>query len=1718
MTCFEDDPPRTVPVGGYVKPGEDPDDNPDIYEVLRENGWVFSRNNSAHNSLILSFIDKDESLSHNSIWAGNAYHKATLGNEPLLKTDSAAKVSRIMRDEGYTITISTNEINALALIKDPSTHKNAIMEGKAWYLRFKDGDNADVYKKLYEITDAADPKENGWIYIIHDPDEYEPDDPDRPAEIYAELVGYDDSFGGERPTFPDEIDPSPEPYIDPIPVIPPSEDPILSTIYWWKDLRDGIWKRKHFCDDGFVFVKEDLDRDSTYESAVVVTLPNESNVTVPLTLDDEDSATFTVTRIAQDALFGSKSNEIAGAKPDLSMQVLGNNNNNPSYDVEVEGNVVYAKAGTDGSCFYEKYYIDGDIAFVVNNVNGYEATVIGASADTFNNTTRAINIASSASVPRGEQTISVVVNKVDRCAFNEINGVNFERSGYGLTGKKADNVESTDPYYTNLPSARIECSDAVRANSGIASFTGTDYSDNLYWVSEGNKFVQAFPEGDFIVSYATNVPRTGEISLRVRKFEGLTVAGRGRDNLEFNSTRISAGTDNYDASIISDHVFRNSSATFTFKAGAYSMGEGAALALLGSRTDNEGKAIKFAKLTGEQYLTYVAVKSDGLFTYYVTKESGSGVIVSYITGLVDNLFKHENLNVPLNVGGYRAKSVLDGAFYESNAKRNTAKVTKTSNATTFGSDIVADTGKVYEITDELKNNFGLTGSYTDGVNGTYSQTYKEKFDISGNRATRATAEFIEYTYKFVHDDGVSTFTTENALNHNAEMYAIIEDANTRGLFPIDDREDPATFVYFPTYVPSGDNGEMALVIWVTDKARNKVLEKRNIGYNAENGLPKDRTPQSEVFITIQRERPSGGTFDEFTEVKQDPRFVLNAADHPGLPEELDGKAGIAVSGEQGMNEDTSEIAALLGAEVFNTPEKEHKPYGDVGFLKPTLYFRNPDTGVETETKVDKASMPVMGENTVYELRFDREEYWIHEHVIIDVVGRNTMLDFGRWKAKNGSDLSSLVNYQGAKGYVGMQWYQAFNNNLQSPDTSDSDLFEDTILQKTSPVTAADGDKHIYGKISGNRYKVTFDALSGVPTTVAGAHAGEKEQVVWSTGDWAHNDDNKQADLQSSRILHAYTYYDKSLGYFWNKVLGKGEDKLPGEAQSTATDRSSKALPAITGSDGPTMTNYNFVGWFPDSTKNNGESPLYTNGGAAYKRININDGTANKLKDSETTGTSVGTLHDPEDTGITLYAQYIGKPHNVILTASTAAIGTGTAYNSSTKVGYQSSVDGKVNNANSITTVVRYDQTYSSGSNGFPNPSRTGYTFNGWKTSNGGSTQRLGSDRMSVTGTSAETLYAHWTRNAYTVKFNGNGATSGSMSNQSFSYDTWQKLTNKGFSRTGYTFAGWNTKANGTGAGYSNQASVRNLTSTNNATVNLYAQWTPVTYTITYNLGGGSLPTGNSNPTSYTIETNTFTLINPSKANYNFAGWTGTGLTSASTSVKVNKGSTGNRSYTATFTPKTYTVTFDLGAGAGNGATAVASKTYKYGTGLSSLPSTSWGTTYSSYSGGINSSTGPSTKYTHTFDGWYYNGTKYTSIPSTMAGNITLTARWNTTSTSRTWYAATAGTTTYPSSFTVYVKFASDGDMRARTISETSSYTDVRAGANANGDIAFAYTYNKTTGVVGIKSKRPSTNTNYFYRNSGDSSYFFSISGTNESTFSAIGTTSAGTAAHWSVDW
>ena len=127
-------------------------------------------------------------------------------------------------------------------------------------------------------------------------------------------------------------------------------------------------------------------------------------------------------------------------------------------------------------------------------------------------------------------------------------------------------------------------------------------------------------------------------------------------------------------------------------------------------------------------------------------------------------------------------------------------------------------------------------------------------------------------------------------------------------------------------------------------------------------------------------------------------------------------------------------------------------------------------------------------------------------------------------------------------------------------------------------------------------------------------------------------------------------------------------------------------------------------------------------------------------------------------------------------------------------------------------------------------------------------------------------------------------------------------TNTGEYRVGQTVTVTATPA--TGYSWKNWTST-DVTSSNNQTyeftmprkaVIITANATIKTYNIAYNLEGGTNATGN--PTNYTVETETITLRDPTRTGYTFTGWTGSNGNTPQKAVKINKGSTGEKEYTA----------------------------------------------------------------------------------------------------------------------------------------------------------------------------------------------------------------------------
>ena len=229
----------------------------------------------------------------------------------------------------------------------------------------------------------------------------------------------------------------------------------------------------------------------------------------------------------------------------------------------------------------------------------------------------------------------------------------------------------------------------------------------------------------------------------------------------------------------------------------------------------------------------------------------------------------------------------------------------------------------------------------------------------------------------------------------------------------------------------------------------------------------------------------------------------------------------------------------------------------------------------------------------------------------------------------------------------------------------------------------------------------------------------------------------------------------------------------------------------------------------------------------------------------------------------------------------------------------------------------------------------GYSVAGFSTQQNGPMEWALGDPFNYSGEDGAevTLYAVWRANVYEVHFDGNGNDGGGMGAQNFTYDREEALTANGFTKTGYTFAGWAFSRSGDIA-YQDSAEVLNLTSEEGGIVTLYARWRANSYTVTFDPNGG---TGSMPSQSFTYDSSQALHAQAfERVGYTFAGWSRTAdgqVEFADGEVISNLSAEPNGTVTlyAVWRANTYTVTFDYGAGSGNVATMQVTFDAPYGT-------------------------------------------------------------------------------------------------------------------------------------------------------------------------------------------
>ena len=200
----------------------------------------------------------------------------------------------------------------------------------------------------------------------------------------------------------------------------------------------------------------------------------------------------------------------------------------------------------------------------------------------------------------------------------------------------------------------------------------------------------------------------------------------------------------------------------------------------------------------------------------------------------------------------------------------------------------------------------------------------------------------------------------------------------------------------------------------------------------------------------------------------------------------------------------------------------------------------------------------------------------------------------------------------------------------------------------------------------------------------------------------------------------------------------------------------------------------------------------------------------------------------------------------------------------------------------------------------PIPVRTGYIFLGW--TGEGITEPQKTMEIPQGSTGDRTYTANWQVIEYTIITLLEGGNAGSS--EVYFYTVEQTVTLPTPTRTGYTFLGW------TGEGITTPQPNVTIPKGSTGDKTYIENWKLTEYNITMDLNGGS----GQEKVVYTMTDEDFELPTPTRNGYEFVGWTGEGITTPQTSVKIPKGSTGNKAYTANWQVIEYTITLDTNGG------------------------------------------------------------------------------------------------------------------------------------------------------------------------------------------------------------
>ncbi|MBR4351075.1 MAG: InlB B-repeat-containing protein [Bacilli bacterium] len=413
---------------------------------------------------------------------------------------------------------------------------------------------------------------------------------------------------------------------------------------------------------------------------------------------------------------------------------------------------------------------------------------------------------------------------------------------------------------------------------------------------------------------------------------------------------------------------------------------------------------------------------------------------------------------------------------------------------------------------------------------------------------------------------------------------------------------------------------------------------------------------------------------------------------------------------------------------------------------------------------------------------------------------------------------------------------------------------------------------------------------------------------------------------------------------------------------------------------PSKLGYNFKGWEKENGEPfNFETPISsdTEVKAVYEAIKydityvLNDGTASNptkytIEDTVTLNAPTKNGYEfigwtgTELTGPTKNVTFSGKTGARSYTANFTVINYEIHYHGLTEAEEQTlgnpdhyTIEQNVTIANPLDRIDSDGDVYE--------------RFTGW--TYGDSTSTNVSIPQGSTGPRDFTAnFVHVDPDTYTITYDLDGGAVSEANPDSYTIKSGE-ITLHNPTKEGYTFTGW------TGTDLSGLTTTVTIPARSTGNRSYTANYSLDTYTISYTNLTPTEVSSFSLPEDYTYETNTFTLGTPSRDGYTFDGWTGSNGSTPG-DVTINKGTTGNRTYTANFSLVDYDIDYTLNGGSITGTNPT---TYNVETGVIVL---------------INPS-----KEGYTFKGW--SGTDLTgnentsvTIPSGATGNRSYVANFD----------------------------------------------------------------------------------------------------------------------------